>query len=99
MRGEPRIPAAWPRVLAGRSDASAGSTALEVLADQELERAKVALGQVLEAPPARGKGGFGGVESCNGSQQVLVVLGELQLHGAAERRVAGQSQRDRKSVV
>src|SRR2546422_3907759 len=35
-----------PRVLAGRSDAGARRTALEVLADQELERAKVALGQV-----------------------------------------------------
>src|SRR3989442_1474848 len=93
MRGEPRIPAAWPRVLAARSDAGARRTALEVLADQELERAEVALGQVLEAPPACGKGGFGGVESRNGSQEVLVVLGELQLHGAAQRRVAGQSQR------
>src|SRR5438128_9905976 len=86
-------PRCLARVLAGRSDAGARRTALEVLADQELERAKVALGQVLEAPPACGKGGFGGVESRNGSQEVLVVLGELQLHGAAQRRVAGQSQR------
>src|SRR5206468_12068485 len=90
MRGEPRIPAAWPRVLAGRSDASARRTALEVLADPQLERANVALGQVLEAPPARGKGGFGGVEPRNGSHGVLVVLGEHELHGAAQRRGAGQ---------
>src|SRR5256886_9482366 len=91
--GRAAHPRAWPRVLADRLDAGARRTALEVLADQELERAEVALGQVLEAPPARGKGGFGGVESRDGSQEVLVVLGELQLHGAAQRRVAGQSQR------
>src|SRR5437899_1302086 len=75
------------------SDASASRTTLEVLADQELERAEVALGQVLEAPPARGQRGLDGIESLDGSQQMLVVFGELQLHGAAERRVAGQLQR------
>src|SRR2546425_4505880 len=74
------------------SDARGWRTALEVLADQQVERAEVALGQVLEATPARGDGGLGGVESLDGSQQVLVILAELQLYGAGERRVAGQCQ-------
>src|SRR5439155_1238079 len=94
MRGEPRIAALEPRVHAGSwSDAGFRGLSLEALADQELERAEVTLGQVLEAPPARGQRGFDGVDALDGPQQVLVVFGKLQLHGAAERRVAGQLQR------
>src|SRR2546425_859364 len=92
VRGLPRIPAAGPRIARVGSDARGWRTALEVLADQQVERAEVALGQVLEATPARGDGGLGGVESLDGSQQVLVILAELQLYGAGERRVAGQCQ-------
>ena len=59
-------------------------------ADQDLERAEVALGQILEAAPAGGDGGLGGIEGGDGPQQVLVVLDQLQLDGAGQRRLAGQ---------
>src|SRR5881397_1276961 len=40
-----------------------------------------------------GDGGLGGVEAVDGAEQVLVVLAQLQLDRARERRVAGQLER------
>src|SRR5205814_58348 len=61
--------------------------------NQELERAEVAVGEVLEPATAGGDGGLGAVEAGDRAKQVLVVLAQLQLDGAGERRIAGQLQR------
>src|SRR5207245_10202780 len=55
MRGDPRIPARDPH--GGR-----GCQLLELLADQGLQRAEVAVGQVLEATATGGNGGLRGRE-------------------------------------
>src|SRR5881396_2408404 len=75
------------------SETSLRRRPLEGLADQELERAEVALGEVLEPATAGGDGGLGAIEAGDRAEQVLVVLAQLQLDGPGERRVAGQLQR------
>src|SRR3990170_3107444 len=91
----PRTRRGAPRTPAG----SAAGSALEVLPDEKLERAEVALREVLEAPAAGGDGGLGALEALDDPQQVLVVLAELQLHAPDERRVAGQGQRGPRAVA
>src|SRR5206468_11763224 len=94
--GKPRIPAspgALPLTTSRGWDRGGRSAALEVLADQELQRAEVSLREVLEAPPARGGRVVGRIEALDDPQQVLGVLAQLHLDGGAERRVAGQGQR------
>src|SRR5690242_19868870 len=76
--GHPRSPARLP--------ASGG----ELLADEGLERAEVALGQILEATAAGGDRRLGRVELGHRAQQVLVVLGQLDLDRPGQRRVVGQ---------
>src|SRR5437899_1808132 len=96
MRGRPRIPARVPRqageVRGWRRRSGRRRAAVEVLADEGLEGAEVALGEVLEAASRRGDGGLGGVEPGHGAEQVLVVLAELELDGPGELRGAGEVQ-------
>src|SRR5438876_9435363 len=66
------------------SETSLRRRPLEGLADQELERAEVALGEVLEPAPAGGDGGLGSLEAGDRAEQVLVVLAQLR---SEERRV------------
>src|SRR5438309_12131091 len=70
-----------------------GRAAVEVLSDQQLQGAEMALRQVLEAPAAGDDRLIRRFESLDRPEQVLVVFAELQLHGGAEDRVAGQGQR------
>src|SRR5437879_9243509 len=70
-----------------------GRQLLELLADQGLQRAKVAVGQVLEATATGGNGGLGGRETLDRAAQVLVVLRELDLHRAHQPRLTGQGER------
>src|SRR5947207_14807726 len=96
MRGRPRIPARVPRqageVRRRRRRSGRGRAAVEVLADEGLEGAEMALGEVLEAASRRRDGGLGGIEPGHGAEQVLVVLAELELDGPGELRVAGEVQ-------
>src|SRR2546427_907795 len=94
MRGRPRIPARVPRqageVRGWRRRSGRRRAAVEVLADEGLEGAEVALGEVLEAASRRGDGGLGGVESGHGAEEVFVVLAELELDGPGELGIAGK---------
>src|SRR2546426_591854 len=96
MRGRPRIPARVPRqageVRRRRRRSGRGRATVKVLADEGLEGAEVALGEVLEAASRRRDGGLGGIEPGHGAEQVLVVLAELELDGPGELRVAGEVQ-------
>src|SRR5262249_15416124 len=87
--GNSRIPASLHR----GSDARGRRAPGERLADQELERSEVTLGQVLEASAARGDGLVGRGEALDYFREVLGVLAELQLHRPADRGVTGQRQR------
>src|SRR5262249_56751806 len=86
MRGDPRIPARDPH-------AGTGCRLLELLADQELQRAEVAVGQVLEATATNGDGGLGGRETLDRAEQVLVGLRELDLHRARPPRLPRPGER------
>src|SRR5206468_4815514 len=55
-RGESPHPRTAPALPGERSDPGGRRTAVEVLADEELHRAEVALGEVLEALPTGGDG-------------------------------------------
>src|SRR5690242_9100300 len=81
--GSPRASPHRPRVAGAR-------TLLEVAADERLERAEVAVGQVLEPTTAGGHRGVGRLEGGDRAQQVLVVLGQLRLHHAGQYGVTGQ---------
>src|SRR2546422_8907863 len=72
------------------SEASLKRRPLEVLPDQDLERAEVAVGEVLEPAPAGGDGGLGSVEAGDRAEQVLVVLAQLQLDGPGEHGIPGE---------
>src|SRR5262245_3278783 len=87
--GNSRIPASPRR----GSDARGRRAPGERLADQELQRSEVTLGEVLEAPAARGDGLVGRGEAFDYLREVLGVLAELQLDRPAERGVGGQRQR------
>src|SRR5947209_14725169 len=63
-----------------------------MLADEELEGAEVALGEVLEASAARGDRLVRRAEALDDPQQVLGVFPKLQLDRPGERRLAGQRQ-------
>src|SRR6058998_4357560 len=91
-RGDSRIPALTSALPAstGRLDLHGRRAAIEVLADEQLERAEMSLGEVLEALPAGGDRLVRRAETLDDSQQVLGVLAELQLHHARKRRVARQ---------
>src|SRR2546427_795815 len=81
------------------SETSLRRRPLEGLADQELERAEVALGEVLEPAPAGGDGGLGRVEAGDRAEQVLVVLAQLQLDGPGEHGIAGELTRGAGAVA
>src|SRR5262245_39550683 len=92
--GIPRIPAQprrVPRTGAPSDPGSRGAT-LEVLADEKLERAEVALGEILEALAARGDCFVRRAESLDDPYQMLRVLPELELDRPPERRLASQRQ-------
>src|SRR5712692_4098203 len=96
MRGRPRIPARVPRqageVRRWRRRSGRGRASVEVLADEGLEGAEVALGEVLEAAARGGEGGLGVIEPGHGAEKVLVVLAELHLDGPGELGIAGEVQ-------
>src|SRR5439155_5934876 len=87
-----------PRTSSGASprgrvlDLHGRRAAVEVLANEQLERAEMALRKILEASPARGDGFLGRAETLDHPQQVLGILAELQLHRPTERRIARQLQ-------
>src|SRR5206468_5522661 len=81
------------------SETSLRRRPLEGLADQELERAEVALGEVLEPAPAGGDGGLGSLEAGDRAEQVLVVLAQLQLDGPGEYGIAGELARGAGAVA
>src|SRR3989442_4810242 len=81
------------------SEASLRRRPLEVLPDQELERAEVAVGEGLGTAPAGGDGGLGSVEAGDRAEQVLVVLAQLQLDGPGEHGIAGELTRGAGAVA
>src|SRR6267378_1539269 len=83
----------WGPAVRGEPMKSPRALTRELLPNQKLERAEMAVGEVLEPAPAGGDGGLGAVEAGDRAKQVLVVLAQLQLDGAGERRIAGQLQR------